>query len=191
MKTIKVQKQEFKGEIRTKLSNNILLVTLPIDCTLRDLRNLIGEKDEYLMFGINFTEVELDIFDGKRLIKHIMMQEVEEELKTFEWNMQPYKSNIYKNLYLDILEETDIRELFVKSGFKIYENKKETEYDTTPHPLMLNSETKEFFFLPYGSPSDDLVLISTQQNQFIFICYLTAQDIDSDPNSIVEKYIVE
>ena len=94
-----------------------------------------------------------------------------------------------KERMLQALNETSIYHLFAEAGFDMYSDETQGEYCQEKHPLMFNLDTDELFFLGYGTPNDGWVKIAEQQNPWRHICYLTAQDVDNDPDDYIEKCI--
>ena len=99
------------------------------------------------------------------------------------------KATTIEERMLKALNKTSIYNLFIESGFDMYSDETQGEYSDENHPLMFNTETDELFFLGYGTPNDGWVEIAEQQNPWRFICYLTSQDIENEPDDYIKNCI--
>lgn len=88
---------------------------------------------------------------------------------------------------LEVLENTNFSRIFETAHEQTPE---EFEDNLQDYAVMYDMNVKSIFMLPYATPSDNWAKIAEQQNPWIHLGYLSAEEIIvGDPSSYIEQMI--
>jgi hypothetical protein len=84
---------------------------------------------------------------------------------------------------ISLVEDANLTKLMQEAEIKVWEDEAEGLYCETDdgYALMWDNHNEKLFFLPYATNSNGWAKIAEQQNNWLFLCYVTP--IDSDDMS--------